>query len=91
MKCLTKSQYEAIAWVINIVYEYQKDSDGPGSRQIKRAAIEVIVSNLADLFEHHDKEFDRNQFLYDCLAYDQNHNELEVLRYHAPHTSEITD
>lgn len=63
---MTKKHFEIIAETIKEVYEYQKDNDGKGSRDIKQGAIRVTAENLANAFKGINPNFDENRFLSAC-------------------------
>lgn len=63
---MTKKHYELIAHAVYEVYNYQKDSDGKGSRVIKQGAIRVTVENIAEALQRNNFNFNKDKFLTAC-------------------------
>jgi len=63
---MTKKDYILIAEAIRDVYDYQKESDGKGSKALKQGAIEVTVVNIADALRHDNPRFDSRKFVKAC-------------------------
>lgn len=63
---MIKKNYILIADAIKEVYEYQKDSDGKGSKALKQGAIRMVCYNLADSMIADNPLFNREKFYKAC-------------------------
>lgn len=63
---MTKKDFELIADAIRDVYEYQKDSDGRGSKKIKQGAIRAAADSLSEALARTNPRFDRARFMAAC-------------------------
>lgn len=76
---MTRKDYVLIAGAIKEVYDYQKDSDGKGSKALKQGAIKVVAETLADELGRDNFRFDRNRFLEACGVLTISNAKIEIV------------